>query len=206
MGIVERRERERDEVRRKILDAARDLFMAEGYERVTMRRIADAIEYSPTTIYNHFKDKDDLVDALCHAEFSQLLSALDLRDRAGDPVLWIRQIGAAYAKWGLENPNHYAWLFLSRKPFGEDHHPSEPAVQSFAVLRDAVARAIESGAFIPGNPDTMAQVLWASLHGAIALLINFGPNQFPGAPAAPDLIDQVLDNSARGFLNPKKKR
>ena len=204
MGIAERREREKDEVRRKILDAARDLFMSEGYDRVTMRGIADAIEYSPTNIYNHFKDKDDLVDALCHEEFSQLLSALDLRDRAGDPVQWIRQIGAAYARFGLENPNHYRWLFLSPKPFGENHQPSEPARQSFAVLRDAVEQAIEKGAFIAGNPDTMAQVLWASLHGAVALLINFGPNQFPGAPAAPDLIGQVLDNSARGFL--KKKR
>ncbi len=86
MGISERRERERHEVRRKILDAARELFMIEGYERVTMRRIADAIEYSPTTIYHHFEDKDDLVNALCHEEFAQLLSALDLRDRAGDPV------------------------------------------------------------------------------------------------------------------------
>lgn len=203
MGIAERREREKDEVRRKILDAARDLFMSEGYERVTMRRIGDAIEYSPTTIYNHFKDKDDLVDALCHEEFSQLLSALDLRDRAGDPVQWIRQIGAAYARFGLENPNHYRWLFLSPKPFGENHQPSEPARQSFAVLRDAVEQAIEKGAFIAGNPDTMAQVLWASLHGAVALLINFRPDKFPGAPAAPDLIDQVLDNSARGFLKKK---
>ena len=106
MGISERREREREEVRRKILEAARDLFMAEGYERVTMRRIAEAIEYSPTTIYNHFKDKDDLVNALCHEEFAQLLAVVDVRAPAGDPVEWIRQIGAAYAAFGLANPNH----------------------------------------------------------------------------------------------------
>ena len=63
MGITERREREREEVRRKILDAARDLFATEGYENVTMRKIAEAIEYSPTAIYGHFEDKDDLVQA-----------------------------------------------------------------------------------------------------------------------------------------------
>ena len=78
MGITERREREREEVRKKILDAARELFEREGYDNVTMRRIADAIEYSPTTIYLHFEDKDDLVRALCHEDFGRLLEALSL--------------------------------------------------------------------------------------------------------------------------------
>ncbi len=73
MGVTERRERERVEIRQKILDAARELFATEGYERVTMRRIAEAIEYSPTTIYHHFEDKDDLVNALCEKAFSALL-------------------------------------------------------------------------------------------------------------------------------------
>jgi AcrR family transcriptional regulator len=202
MGTTERREREREDVRRKILDAARDLFMAEGYERVTMRRIADAIEYSPTTIYNHFKDKDDLVNALCHAEFAQLLTALDLREPAGDPVQWIRQIGAAYASFGLSNPNHYRFMFLTQIRGG--HEVSEPGRRSFELLRTAVARAIKTGAFVKGNVDTMAQVLWASIHGAVALLITYQANQFPGAPAAPDLVAQVLDNGLRGFLKKRK--
>ena len=202
MGIVERRERERGEVRRKILDAARELFMAEGYERVTMRRIADAIEYSPTTIYNHFKDKDDLVNALCHEEFSQLLGAVDLAAPARDPVDWIRQIGVAYAAFGRANPNHYRFMFMTR--VHEDHEPSAPGRQSFDLLRTAVARAIKAGAFVKGDVDTIAQVLWASIHGAVALLITFDARQFPGAPAAPDLVEQVLDNGLRGFL--KKPR
>jgi len=203
MGITERREREREDVRRKILDAARDLFMAEGYERVTMRRIADAIEYSPTTIYNHFKDKDDLVNALCHEEFSQLLGALDLRAPAGDPVQWIRQIGAAYASFGLSNPNHYRFMFMT--PIRADHEVSAPGRQSFELLRTAVARAIKTGAFVKGDVDTMAQVLWASIHGAVALLITYQAHQFPGAPAAPDLVDQVLDNGLRGFLKHRSR-
>ena len=198
MGSTERRERERIEVRRKILDAARDLFMAEGYERVTMRRIASAIEYSPTTIYNHFKDKDDLVNALCHEEFSQLLGALDLRAPARDPVEWIRQIGGAYAAFGLANPNHYRFMFMT--PINEGHQVSAPGRQSFEILRTAVARAIKSGAFVKGDVDTISQVLWANIHGAVALLITYTARQFPGAPASPDLVDQVLDNGIRGFL------
>ena len=198
MGITERRERERSEVRRKILDAARDLFMAEGYERVTMRRIAEAIEYSPTTIYNHFEDKDDLVNALCHEEFSQLLGALDLAAPARDPVAWIRQIGVAYAAFGRANPNHYRFMFMTQ--IRDGHEPSLPGRQAFDLLRTAVARAIKSGAFVKGDVDTISQVLWANVHGAVALLITYRASQFPGAPAAPDLVDQVLDNGIRGFL------
>src|SRR4026208_1121175 len=86
MGITERREREREKVRRKILDAARELFENEGYDKVTMRRIAEAIEYSPTTIYLHFEDKDDLVRALCNEDFARLLEALSLIPPAADPI------------------------------------------------------------------------------------------------------------------------
>ena len=85
MGITERREREKEEIRHKILDAARELFAAEGYEKVTMRRIAEAIEYSPTAIYLHFKDKDDLVRALCDADFGRLLEAMQHRAGVGRP-------------------------------------------------------------------------------------------------------------------------
>ena len=56
MGPKDRRSREKDELRGKILDAARALFVAQGYERVTMRKIAEAIEYSPTAIFVHFRD------------------------------------------------------------------------------------------------------------------------------------------------------
>ena len=72
MGVKERREREKSEVRDKILDAARELFIAEGYEGVSMRKVADKIEYTPTTIYGYFEDKEDLFRQLCHEDFARL--------------------------------------------------------------------------------------------------------------------------------------
>src|SRR5262249_10137916 len=101
MGVVERREREREEVRKKILDAARELFATEGYERVTMRRIAEAIEYSPTALHHHFEDKSALVDALCEEDFGRLLGALQAQELPADPIERIRQMGRAYARFGL---------------------------------------------------------------------------------------------------------
>ena len=72
MGLKERRVREKEVVRGKILDAARELFVAEGYEAVTMRKIAQAIEYSPTAIYLHFRDKEAVINAICDTDFLKL--------------------------------------------------------------------------------------------------------------------------------------
>jgi AcrR family transcriptional regulator len=206
VGLAERREREREAVRRKILDAARELFTAEGYERVTMRRIAQAIEYSPTAIYNHFQDKDSLLDALCENEFSRLLALLGTGPPPRSGVAWIRQMGVAYARFGLDYPNHYRFMFMAAAAFGEDHEPSAAAQQAFGLLRAAVKKAIDSGEFRRGDVDGMAQVLWSSIHGAVALLITYRPAQFPGSPAKPDLVERVVENGIRGLLAPRARR
>ena len=202
MGIVERREREREEVRRKILDAARELFATEGYDRVTMRRIAAAIEYSATTIYHHFEDKDDLVLALCQEDFTRLLGALSAQEPPSDPVERIRQLGLAYARFGRGYPNHYRFMFLTNKQ--HIHEAQSSGVQAFGLLHSAVADAIDEGKFGQRDADTTAQVLWASIHGAVALLITYRPEQFPAAPPAPDLVEQTIENGVRGFLAPRE--
>ena len=196
MGIAERRERDRLGLRRKILDAARELFMREGYERVTMRRIAEAIEYSPTAIYLHFKDKDELVRALCADEFGQLLRALP-QEPPADPVDWIRQLGVAYARFGLTHPNHYRFMFMTGP---HQHEVSAEGQQAFGLLRAAVEKAVASGRFRNENADAVAQVLWASLHGVVALLVTYEAERFPGVPAMPDLVERVVENGIRGFL------
>jgi AcrR family transcriptional regulator len=200
MGITERREREREEIRRKILDAARDLFTREGYERVTMRAVAEAIEYSPTTIYHHFEDKDDLVKALCEADFSRLLGALQQQPPPTDPIEWIRQLGRAYARFALGFPNHYRFMFMTPQKMEGPKEPESPGARSFGLLRVAVAQAIASGLFRGDDADAMAQVLWAGLHGAVSLLITLQPEHWPNGPAAPDLVDRVIEHGIRGFL------
>lgn len=200
MGITERREREKEEIRRKILDAARDLFAREGYDHVTMRAIADAIEYSPTTIYNHFEDKDDLVMALCYEDFGRLLGVLSLQPRPEDPLEWIRQLGRGYAAFGANYPNHYRFMFMTPEKARIEKHDVSPGEQSFALLRAAVAEAIQKGRFVAGDPDTMAQVLWSALHGVVSLHVTFRADQWPCRPPAEDLVDRVIETGIRGFL------
>ena len=199
MGIVERREREREEVRRKILGAAREFFAREGYESVTMRAIAETIEYSPTTIYNHFEDKEDLVEALCNEDFARLLAVLTAEGLSNDPVERIRQLGLAYCRFGITYPNHYRFMFMTNK-LKHDMDASAPGWRSFELVRGAVAEAMAQKRLRPGNADTIAQVLWASIHGAVALLVTYSTDQFPCVPAAPDLVEQTVENGLRGFL------
>ena len=205
MGITERREREREEIRSQILDAARELFDTEGYEHVTMRRIAEDIEYSPTTIYNHFEDKDDLVRALCEEDFARLHQVFNEEHPPADPVEWIRRLGRAYARFGLELPNHYRFMFMTPHK-KEKLGPTSAGEQSFEMLRVAVERAVATGQFRRLDPNTMAQVLWSSLHGVVALLITIPQELWPSVPAAADLVDQTIENGIRGFLAPPDKR
>ncbi len=201
MGIIERREREKEEIRNRILDAARDLFAREGYEAVTMRRIAEAIEYSPTTIYNHFEDKEDVVRSLCDVDFGRLLDVLQTQPVQTDPVDWIRQLGLAYARFGLSFPNHYRFMFMTPQDVEvHEDHDSFPGHQAFGVLRSAVELAVKAERFREGSVDAMALFLWIALHGVISLLITMRPEHWPVA-APGDLVGQVLDDSIRGFLS-----
>src|SRR5258706_2571047 len=116
MGTQERRERERQELRSQILDAARELFATEGYDAVTMRKIADKIEYSPTAIYQHFADKDALVAELCRHDFRSFAAHFAQAAATEDPVLRLRETGRAYFAFAVEFPQHYRVMFMAARP------------------------------------------------------------------------------------------
>jgi len=178
MGTKERRERERDSVRIKILDSARELFAAQGYEGVSMRAIAEKIEYSPTLIYQYFKDKETLIKELCYEDFDNL--ALQLQDtlKIEDPIERLHRCGREYVRFAVAYPNHYRLMFMTPKPpHADDPERAElkgkPETDAYAFLRLLVERAAAEGALRNPNADVdlLAQTLWAGLHGVIALHI-----------------------------------
>jgi AcrR family transcriptional regulator len=177
MGTRERREREREEIRTKILDAAREMFAAEGYEAVTMRRIAEKIEYSPTAIYFHFRDKDALIHELCDTDFGRLAQEFVGIARIGDPIERLHRTGEAYAEFGLRNPNHYRLMFMTPHPpmSPEDSRLQQgnPEEDAYAFLRAVVGEAIAQSRLRPElkDPDLVSQTMWAAVHGVISLHI-----------------------------------
>ena len=178
MGTKERRERERDAVRMKILDAARLLFAAQGYEGVSMRAIAEKIEYSPTLIYQYFADKETLIKELCYADFGALAERLHETLQIADPVERLRQCGREYVRFGSAYPNHYRLMFMTPLPVKGDKAEWEerhgnPESDAYALLQLLVQKAVEEGALRDPHADAnlVAQTLWAGLHGVIALEI-----------------------------------
>lgn len=206
MGTKERRERERQEVREKILEAARDLFASEGYEAVTMRKIADRIEYSPTAIYLHFKDKEAVVRELCELDFLALAQEFGGIAAIADPVERIRAAGLAYADFGVRHPNHYRLMFMTPHPHHADEEtPIEkgnPDEDAYAFLLGAVGEAIAQGRFRPGagDPELIAQTLWAAIHGVVSLQITKADDPWCEWQPLPDRTGAMMDLLLRGLL------
>src|SRR4051794_1037698 len=178
MGTQERRERERQELRTKILDAARELFVSEGYEAVTMRKIADKIEYSATAIYQHFADKDALMAELCHHDFRSFAAHFGRAAAVEDPIERLCASGRAYFDFAVEYPQHYRFMFMAARPqvAPEEGERNDPAENAYAFLFATVKEAIEKGHFRPevSNADAASQTIWAAVHGVAALEIAFG--------------------------------
>src|SRR5215831_10622221 len=104
MGVKERRARQRTLLRQQILDAARDILVREGYEGLSMRKVAEKIDYSPTTIYLHFKDRDDLVFSVCEEFMASLVRALqEVVQREPDPMVALKRGLRRYVELGLAN-------------------------------------------------------------------------------------------------------
>lgn len=184
MGISERKERERDQLRRSILDAARELFVKEGYAAVTMRRIAERIEYSPTAIYLHFADKDQLVRGLCAHDFAVFAAQFAKLERVAEPLERLRRAGHAYVDFALAHPNHYRLLFMTPPPAAAGGAPAE---QAYAFLARTAAQAIAAGRLRKGVGDAelVAQTCWAGVHGVASLHIAVGgDDKLPWRPVA----------------------
>src|SRR3954469_6133372 len=106
MGVKERRERERTQVRERILDAALEVFASEGLEGVTMRALADAIEYTPPVIYAHFRDKDAIIQELCYRQLRSLAASF-ANFSPFHPVERLGRIGYVYIDFAVEHPSHF---------------------------------------------------------------------------------------------------
>ena len=177
MGVKERKARQKRFLRQEILDAASELFVKEGFEHVSMRRIAEKIEYSPTTIYLYFKDKAELLEEVCQETFTRLAHRLTtILEEPGDPLERLKRGLVAYIKFGLENPQHYRVVFMMPPPEGFDKSkyllPDSPGIQSFDFLRRCVFDCITAGKLRTKDVELVSQTLWCGVHGLTALLIT----------------------------------
>lgn len=187
------RTRYRDQLRRTILDAAGEAFVQDGYEGVSMRRLAERVGCSHGNLYLHFKDKEALFDCLVEESFAKFDAAMRAPEalRRGDPVEMARKMGRAYVAFGLANQSAYEFAFLMRRPGRDKVHPP------YERLRALAQRCLDEKRFRPIDADVASQVLWSAVHGITSLLI-LRP-AFPWADRE-TLIGQVVDAAVDGLL------
>ncbi len=174
-AIRHRQEQDKQELRQAILTAAGELFLEQGYDRFSLRKVAERIGYSPTTIYLYFRDKDDLLFTVVDegfVRFGQQLAAAAAS--TGDPWEQIIALGRAYVNFGLQNPLYYQLMFMQRTDFllHQRAGESQPRIAAFRVLRQAVQNAIDAGVLRPGDAESYSDVLWALVHGMVSLAIS----------------------------------
>jgi AcrR family transcriptional regulator len=194
---------EGDLLRTEILDAAGRLLAEKGDEdAVSIRMIADAVGVTPPSIYLHFPDKDTLIEAVCEQRFGEFDEALEKAAASyADPVDALRARGRAYVAFGLDHPEHYRVIFMTRHERSMDLADLTPdgataGARAFGHLVDAVVRGVEAGAIATADPLGTSIALWASFHGLVSLLISE-----PGFPWPPvdSLVDAVLDLQIEGL-------
>lgn len=212
MGITERRKREKEALSRKIMDAAREIFVEEGYESVTMRRIADKIEYSATAIYSHFKDKDALIRAITYADFKALTDKLHEVGDDLDPVSRMRRIAHLYVDFGVNNPNQYRQIFMSSsgplydEEFREDVR-GDPDKDAYAWIIKVMSDALRHGSIsIPeGKLELYAQTLWSAFHGIVSLHIGLQGESWVEWATMEERVDLLFNLLMAGIMRETTK-
>ena len=201
MAIGERRRKEKEDLRQEILDAARELFLADGYDNVSMRKVAKRISYSPTTIYLYFKDKTDLLHQVCEEAFRKLGEEIVRSQSLGDTSIEVLRQGMfAYVAFGLINPRHYEVVFISPKRGGSDgtDHSFDESMgkRAFELLSASVASCMDAGVIKRTDVATVSQTLWAGIHGVTSLLITHDGFPFVDRET---LVASVVDTMIEGL-------
>ncbi len=172
MGISDRKNREKKEMQQLILTAALKMFLEEGYAKTSIRNIAEAIEYSPATIYLYYKDKDELLYEVQREAFDKLLTAFQTKANSKDPLKRLKQIFHTYVEFGFANPELYDLMFIIRAPTNVDEKHKENGDQAFAYLVDCLKECMDKKLLRMKDPMLSGLQCWAMAHGLVSLNIR----------------------------------
>jgi AcrR family transcriptional regulator len=191
------REKYRQSVRAAILRAARTAFLREGFESVSVRRLAAKMGFSHGSIYLHFRSKGELFDCLVEDSFTQLaraLHGLQIDRPSEDPLRLLKRAARAYVDFGLQNPGAYEFAFILRRP-GRSR-PWKPHL-AYDYLRMLVERCLVGKRRRAAHVDAESQAVWAATHGVTSLLILR-----PWLPWVDKekLIRRVIDSAVDGLV------
>ena len=194
MGTFERRENDKQKMRKLILDTAMKLFLKEGFDRVTIRAIARMIEYSPATLYLYFKDKNEILYALQTIGFEKLYEKQQEVLATKDPWKGLRLLARIYITFALENPEYYDLMFIMRGPIKKMREKKkwEEGMRSYELLKTTVSACMEAGYLIRADVDVATFAFWSITHGIASLIIRERTIMLPESRLT-SITDEVAD-------------
>lgn len=175
MGIVARKEKQKQEVRSLILEESMKLFVEEGFSKVSVRKIAERVQYSPTTLYLYFKDKNEILFYCCESGFKKMLEHNIALGLISNPIERLHQMGVNYLNFGLENPEYYDLMFIQEAPMsalidmGAGWSSGDQALEALKMI---VQDAMDKGVLVPAKVETVAMAVWGMVHGLVSLAIR----------------------------------
>jgi AcrR family transcriptional regulator len=173
MGIGDRKQRHKDDLKDTILKAAKELFLEKGFEHTSMRNLAEKIEYSPATIYLHFKDKNEVFYALHQEGFRMLVSSFKTLNNVANPFERLKAMGYAYVNFATENPDFYQLMFVMSEPLSvlkmDIAKCWDEGEDAFRFLLNTVIECQDQGYFKGLEPNGLSFAVWSTVHGLASL-------------------------------------
>lgn len=197
----ERRAAERQAVRERILRAGRELLIAEGLAKFSMRKLADRIGYTATALYFHFPDKESLLGEVVDQQFREFRQAFEVIGQQPDPIQRVAAMGLAFLQFGLEHPDYYRLMFLTSLqaiPKGRTLEKGNPSQDCYAFLLATVEEGLQAGRFAPAHRDAqeLAQIFFSSVHGIVAMQLIKGDDDWvdwrPIVPKTRKMIEALI--------------
>ncbi|WP_395450197.1 TetR/AcrR family transcriptional regulator [Aminobacter sp. UC22_36] len=173
-SAAQRRELQKAELRAELVAAAHALVREEGYDGLTIRKLATRVGYAPMSVYSYFADKQEILMALAEDAFADLARRMR-QNQPEDPIAAMRAALTEYAEFGLGNPNEYRTVFMTEK---QKHPPEETFAQmerenpAFQIIIERVQACLAAGV-LKGDARAIATALWTVAHGSVSLLITF---------------------------------
>ena len=174
MGVKERKERQKLEMKDLILQSAHQLFLDKGFEEVSIRNIAEAIEYSPATIYLYFKDKNEIFYALHGEAFKKFNIHVASIISIKDPLERLFALGEKYMEFAFSFPKYYDIMFIMQAPMDCDKNSEEwkEGEVAHCQLENLVKECQQHGHFKNKEYKTLSFLIWSTMHGMCSLALR----------------------------------
>jgi len=196
MGIAERKQEEKQEMHQRILNGARKIFLEKGYEKTSMRNIASEINYSPGSLYFHFRDKTEIFQELQKEGFTLLLNQLKVLNTVADPFERLKASGRVFIQFAQENKDYYNLMFMVEEDV------KEPSENRFQIAQEAInhmcsiiSECQQQGRFQGMDTDYFTFMVLSAMHGICALFCKDRTTSFMNRTN-----DELMENGYECFV------